>query len=99
MLLICIAGISFLLLCEFLVYRNLKTPIFVYGIVWLLVYLSLFLQQDDFIFSNPRLPSFFGATLLFIIGFRLVNFYGDESFCRERYDVAWNPMLEKIIFS
>ena len=99
MLLICIVGIVFLLLCEFLVYRNLKTPVFIYGLVWLLVYFLLFLQQDEFIFSNSRLPSFLLATLLFFIGFRLVNFYGVESFCREKYDVAWNPMLEKIIFS
>lgn len=98
MLFICFFGIFFLLLCEFLVYRNLKTPVFVYGIVWMLVYLSLFIQQDDFIFNNPKLPSFFIATLLFFLGFRLVNFYDDGSFCREKYDVSWNPLLEKIVF-
>lgn len=99
MLLVCVAGIFFLLLCEFLVYRNLKTPVFVYGIVWILVYFSLIFQHDDFVLNNPKLPSFLLATILFFIGFRLVNFYNEESFCREGYEVSWNPLLEKIIFS
>ena len=98
MLLFCIAGVSFLLLLEFLIYRNLKTPVFLYGIVWLLVYLSLFVKKDDFILNNSLLPSFLIATLLFSVGFRLVNFYRDEPFNHFDYNVSWNPVFKKFIF-
>lgn len=98
MLFICIAGIILVLLIEFLIYRDLRTPVFVYGVVWLLVYFSLFLQNDDYIFNNPLLPSFLLATILFAIGFRLLNFHRNLNFNYCSYIIAWNPLFKKFIF-
>lgn len=98
MLLVCVFGTILLLVFDFWIFRNIKTPVFLYGVVWLIVYLSLTFQEDDFVLSNPLLPSFLYAFLLFMFGFRLVNSGKSCNFIANTYQVEWNVSLKKIVF-
>jgi oligosaccharide repeat unit polymerase len=99
MLLVCFTGVLFVLLFEFLLYRNLKSPVFLYGIIWLLVYVSLFFEKDDFIANNTLLPAFLIATILFAFGFRLVNFHENSFIYRDDCVLLWSPVFKKLIFA
>lgn len=95
----CILGCILLLLFEFQMFKDLKTPSFMYVLVWLIVYLSLIPYDDDFILQNSLLPSFFLASLFFTLGFYLICFkipYISKEF--GGYNLEWNSLGKKIIF-
>ena len=99
LLYICIFGCLLLLAFDFYYFKDLKTPTFMYGVVWLVIYLSLLPQQLDYIQNNPLLPSFFISFVLFFCGFYIIC--SKPSYLptlSNSFDLEWNPITKKIVF-
>lgn len=96
----CVLGCCLLILFEFHFFKDFKTPTFMYGFIWLIVYLFLLLQNYDFIQYNPLLLSFLGAFFFFFCGFYLVcnRIPYSAQFFPIQFDLEWNPSTKKIIF-
>lgn len=65
----CIIGILFCLFCDFRIIRNLASPLFLAGGIWLMQYIILLIFMPSFFSENVLTVVFFLCFLTFFFGF------------------------------